>query len=63
MLDGLVEKGNTVLVVEHNLDVIKHADWVIELGPDGGQKGGELIYAGLPDNLVKNKKSPTAKFL
>ena len=63
MLDGLVEKGNTVLVVEHNLDVIKHADWVIELGPDGGQKGGELIYAGLPDNLVKNKKCPTAKFL
>lgn len=63
MLDGLVEKGNTVLVVEHNLDVIRHADWVIELGPDGGQKGGELIFSGVPEKLKKNKKSPTAKFL
>lgn len=63
MLDGLVDKGNTVLVVEHNLDVIKHSDWVIELGPDGGQSGGELIYAGVPEKLKKNKKSPTAKFM
>jgi excinuclease ABC subunit A len=63
MLDALVDKGNTVLVVEHNTDVINHADWVIELGPDGGVNGGELIFAGLPKELKKNKKSPTAKFL
>ncbi|MEA3322665.1 MAG: excinuclease ABC subunit UvrA, partial [Patescibacteria group bacterium] len=63
MLDVLVDKGNTVLVVEHNTDVIKHSDWVIELGPEGGALGGELIFAGLPKDLKKNKKSPTAKFL
>lgn len=63
MLDALVDKGNTVLVVEHNTDVIKHSDWVIELGPEGGALGGELIFAGLSKDLKKNKKSPTAKFL
>ena len=63
MLDALVDKGNTVLVVEHNTDVIKHSDWVIELGPEGGVLGGELIFAGFPKDLKKNKKSPTAKFL
>jgi excinuclease ABC subunit A len=63
MLDALVDKGNTVLVVEHNTDVIKHSDWAIELGPEGGAMGGELIFAGLPKDLKKNKKSPTAKFL
>lgn len=63
VLDALVEKGNTVLVVEHNLDVIKNADWVIELGPDGGGKGGEVIYSGAPDKLKKCKKSWTAKYM
>ncbi|PID51673.1 MAG: excinuclease ABC subunit A, partial [Candidatus Moraniibacteriota bacterium] len=63
MLDGLVEKGNTVLVVEHNTDVIKHSDWVIELGPDGGENGGYIVYEGTPRNLKKAKKSPTAPFL
>jgi len=63
MLDALVNKGNTVLVVEHNSDVINHADWVIELGPDGGALGGEVIFEGDPKDLKKNKKSPTAKFL
>jgi excinuclease ABC subunit A len=63
MLDRLVDKGNTVLVVEHNIDVIKHSDWVIELGPDGGAHGGEIVFEGIPDKLKKNKKSPTAKFL
>lgn len=63
MLDELVEKGNTVLVVEHNIDVIKHADWVIEMGPDGGEQGGNVIFAGVPDHLKKVKESPTAKFL
>ena len=63
VLDALVEKGNTVIVVEHNTDVIKHADWVIEMGPEGGDGGGELVFAGTPKDLAKNKKSPTAPFL
>ena len=63
MLDALVDKGNTVLVVEHNTDVINHSDWVIELGPEGGALGGEVVFEGTPKNLKKNKKSPTAKFL
>lgn len=63
MLDALVDKGNTVLVVEHNSDVINHADWVVELGPEGGALGGKVIFEGNPKDLKKNKKSPTAKFL
>lgn len=63
VLQALVDKGNTVLVVEHNLDVIRSADWVIELGPDGGEKGGELLFAGTPEKLAKCKKSPTARYL
>jgi excinuclease ABC subunit A len=63
VLDALVEKGNSVLIVEHNLDVIRNADWVIELGPEGGNKGGDLIYSGTPDKLKKCKKSWTAKYL
>lgn len=63
VLDALVDKGNTVLVVEHNLDVIKNADWVIELGPEGGGKGGDVIYSGMPDKLIKCRKSWTAKYL
>jgi excinuclease ABC subunit A len=63
VLDTLVEKGNSVIVVEHNMDVIKNSDWVIELGPDGGEKGGEVVYEGAPDKLKKCKKSWTAKYL
>jgi len=63
VLDALVDKGNTVLVVEHNTDVINHSDWVIELGPDGGDAGGELVFSGAPKDLKKCKKSPTAKYL
>jgi excinuclease ABC subunit A len=63
VLDALADKGNTVLVVEHNMDVIKNADWVIDLGPGGGDKGGEIIYAGTPDKLKKCKKSWTGKYL
>jgi excinuclease ABC subunit A len=63
VLDALVDKGNTVLVVEHNLDVIKNADWVVELGPEGGGKGGYVIFEGTPDKLKKCKKSWTAKYL
>jgi excinuclease ABC subunit A len=63
VLEALVEKGNTVIVVEHNTDVIKSADFVIELGPDGGNKGGELIFAGTPLQLKKEKRSLTAPYL
>ena len=63
VLHGLVDKGNTVVVIEHNLDVIKSADWVIDLGPEGGDKGGCIIASGTPEELSKNNKSYTGKFL
>jgi len=63
VLHGLADKGNTVVVIEHNLDVIKSADWIIDLGPEGGDKGGEIIGCGTPEILSKNKKSHTGKFL
>ncbi len=62
-LNALVEKGHTVLVVEHNMEVIKCADWIIDLGPEGGEQGGELIFEGTPEDLVKVKKSYTGKYL
>ena len=63
VLNKLVEKGNTVLVIEHNMDVIKVADHLIDLGPEGGDKGGEILFAGTPEQLAKNKRSYTGKFL
>ena len=63
VLNRLVDHGNTVLVIEHNLDVIKVADWVIDLGPEGGAGGGEILFAGTPENLIKSKKSHTGLFL
>ncbi len=63
MLRGLVDKGNTVLVIEHNLDVIKNADHVIDLGPEGGEKGGQIIVEGTPKDIIKNKKSYTGQYL
>ncbi|MGO3306883.1 MAG: excinuclease ABC subunit UvrA, partial [Sphingobacterium sp.] len=63
VIDRLVERGNTVLIIEHNLDVIKTADWVIDMGPEGGNGGGELMFAGTPEELLKVKKSETARFL
>lgn len=63
VLDALVDKGNTVLVVEHNADVIRHSDWVIDLGPEGGSGGGEVVFTGLPNELKKNKQSWTGKYL
>ena len=59
----LKEKGNTIVVIEHNMDVIKTSDWVIDLGPDGGQKGGEILFEGMTKDIVKCKKSYTGKFL
>ncbi|KKQ44211.1 MAG: UvrABC system protein A, partial [Candidatus Moranbacteria bacterium GW2011_GWC2_37_8] len=63
VLNALVDKGNTVIVVEHNLDVVRDADWVLELGPDGGDLGGYLTFEGTPEQLKKDKKSWTAKYL
>ena len=63
VLHGLVDKGNTVIVIEHNLDIIKSADWIVDLGPEGGDKGGEIIGSGTPEKLIKNKKSYTGQFL
>ncbi len=63
VLNRLVEKGNTVVVIEHNLDVIKNADWIIDLGPEGGDKGGQIVATGTPEDIMKNPKSWTGKFL
>ncbi len=63
ILQRLVEKGNTVLVIEHNLDVIKSSDWVIDLGPEGGEKGGEIVAEGTPEEIAANEKSYTGRFL
>ena len=63
VLNKLVDKGNTIVVIEHNLDVIKTADWIIDLGPEGGEKGGKIIAEGTPEDLAGNKKSLTGHFL
>ncbi len=63
VLQRLVDKNNTVLVIEHNLEVIKNADYIVDLGPDGGDKGGNVVFQGSPEELIKNKTSHTAKYL
>ena len=63
MLHELVESGNTVVVIEHNLEVIKTADWIIDLGPEGGDGGGEIVFAGPPEEIVREEQSYTGRFL
>jgi excinuclease ABC subunit A len=63
VLNKLVDRGNTVLVIEHNMDVIKVADHIIDLGPEGGDGGGQILFEGTPEDLIKVKASHTAKFL
>ncbi|HEY1005769.1 MAG TPA: excinuclease ABC subunit UvrA, partial [Sphingobacteriaceae bacterium] len=63
VLNRLVDHGNTVLVIEHNLDVVKVSDWVIDLGPEGGKGGGQILFEGTPEDLLKMRKSHTGKFL
>ncbi|WP_298525448.1 excinuclease ABC subunit UvrA [uncultured Porphyromonas sp.] len=63
ILNRLVERGNTVIIIEHNLDVLKSADYIIEIGPEGGKDGGALLFEGTPEDLAKVKDSPTAPFL
>ena len=63
IIEKLVEKGNTVIVIEHNLDVIRNSDWIIDLGPDGGTGGGEILYEGPPAGLIDCERSVTAKYI
>jgi excinuclease ABC subunit A len=63
VLQKLVDKGNTVLIIEHNMDVIKSADYIVDLGPEGGEKGGMIIASGTPEQVARNKASFTGKFL
>ena len=64
ILNRLVDAGNTVIVIEHNLDVIKSADWIIDLGPEGGEKGGKVIVTGTPEEVARwHKESYTGKYL
>jgi excinuclease ABC subunit A len=63
VLQRLVDTGNTVLVIEHNLDVIKTADWLIDLGPEGGDGGGEIVAVGTPEQVAANPASHTGRFL
>ena len=62
-LNRLVDMGNTIIVIEHNLDVIKTADYIIDLGPEGGEGGGKIVATGTPEQICTNKKSHTGKFL
>ena len=61
--NALIEKGHSILVIEHNLDLIKCADWIIDLGPEGGENGGKVLAVGTPEEVVKDKNSVTAKYL
>jgi excinuclease ABC subunit A len=63
LINGLVDKGNTVIVIEHNLDVIKTSDWIIDMGPEGGSGGGTVVAQGTPEQLAKSETSHTARFL
>ena len=61
--DSLIENGHSIIVVEHNIELIKNADYIIDLGPNGGEEGGKLVFNGTPEELVKNKNSLLTKFL
>lgn len=63
VIDRLVDLGNTVLIIEHNMDIIKVADHLIDIGPEAGEQGGEIVVTGTPEEVVKHKKSYTAKYL
>ena len=63
MIHKLRDAGNTIVIIEHNLDVIKTSDWIIDLGPEGGDGGGEIIAEGTPEEVANNKKSYTGKYL
>ena len=61
--DALIEKGHSIIVIEHNIDLIKCADYIIDLGPEGGENGGQILAVGTPEEITKDKKSITGKYL
>jgi excinuclease ABC subunit A len=63
ILQRLVDAGNTIIVIEHNLDVINVSDWIIDLGPEGGDKGGRIIFSGRPEDIIRAKESYTGRYL
>ena len=63
VLQQLVDRGNTVIIIEHNLDVIKQADWIIDIGPEGGRGGGQVLAAGTPEQVAKSKQGYTPRFI
>jgi len=63
VIQRLVDKGNSVLVIEHNLDVIRCSDWIIDLGPEGGDKGGEIVVTGTPEEVAAHPTSHTGRYL
>ena len=63
VIHRLRDHGNTIVVIEHNLDVIKTADWIVDLGPEGGSGGGEILVTGTPEEICQHEKSHTARFL
>jgi excinuclease ABC subunit A len=63
VMQRLVDKGNSILVIEHNLDVIRCADWIIDLGPEGGDKGGEILVTGTPEDVAEHPTSHTGRYL
>jgi excinuclease ABC subunit A len=63
VLERLRDHGNTVVIIEHNLDVIKRADWILDLGPEGGSGGGEIVAEGTPEDIANNPRSHTGRFL
>jgi excinuclease ABC subunit A len=63
VLQELVDQGNTVVVIEHNLEVIKTADWIVDLGPEGGDGGGEIVASGTPEEVAKTPRSYTGQYL
>jgi len=63
VLQRLADKGNTIIIIEHNLDVIKTADFIIDLGPEGGDEGGEIVAQGTPEDIARNKNSYTGEYL
>lgn len=63
LFDMIVSRGNTLIVIEHNLEVMKQADWIIDIGPDGGKNGGEVVFAGTPEEMLRNAETLTADSL
>ena len=63
ILESIVDRGNTVIVIEHNIDIIKLADYMIDIGPDGGTKGGQVVFTGIPKEMIENSSTITVQYL